>query len=375
MAHRSFLVPALLLSLAAAACGASNDAAPADDADSAESDLAASAFKVTRTDLVSDQAGVAATQDKNLVNPWGMAFNDRGGVWVSNNHSATSTVYDADGKLLLTVTVPTSPSSTEGGAPTGQVFNTTTDFNGDKFIFADEGGTISGWQPTPGTVLRNDQTTAHAGYKGLAQADHKLFATDFHNAKIDTFDSTYKLVPTTGFVDASMPRGYAPFNIQNLDGKLYVTYALQDDQAEDDVQGSGRGFVNVFDTDGTLIGRVASRGALNAPWGLSIAPATAGKLAGKLLVGNFGGGQIHAYDVAFGTSSSGGGSYGGKAKTVTTVTGRHLGALRTQDGKILSIPALWGLAFSPATGDLFFTAGPGDENHGLFGKIALPTGK
>lgn len=373
MTSRIALASALLLALAAAACGGADESmSSASDPESSEQDLVQRVFmRVERKDLVSDRAGLAVTQDTNLVNPWGMAFNAQGGVWVSNAGTATSTVYNADGKLLLTVTVPGAPKG-EAAAPTGQVFNTSTDWNGDKFIFADEHGTLSGWQPAPGTVLRSDQTSQRAVYKGLAMADHKLFVTDFRNGKIDVFDAAYAKIPTVGFVDRSIPAGYAPFNIQELGGKLYVTYAQQDYAREDDVTGPGKGFVNVFETDGTLIGRVASRGALNAPWGLALAPATFGKLAGKLLVGNFGSGKINAYDVSFATRSVGGGYYGAPAKTVTTVSSTPLGALVGTDGRTVVIPALWGITFSPVTGELFFTSGPDDEKHGLFGKLSVP---
>lgn len=371
MKTRALALSCVLAAILTACASASDVETP--ETDSSEQDLSRNAgVKLVQTDLVSDRPG-AVTQDKNLVNPWGIAFNAQGGAWVSNNHSATSTVYDATGKLLLTVTVPTAPGSTEGGAPTGQVFNTTAGFKGDKFIFADEHGTISGWQPGPaGTVLRSDQTSANAGYKGLALVGATILAADFHNGKIDTFDANYTKIPTTGFVDPTLPHGYAPFNVQTLDGKVYVTYAQQDDKAEDDVQGAGKGFVNVFALDGTRIGRVASRGTLNAPWGLALAPATFGKLAGKLLVGNFGSGTIQAFDVTFSTSTSGGG-YGSAPVTTTSLHTKHVGAVLSTAGygKQLSIPALWAITFSPATGELFFTAAPDHESHGLFGKLTI----
>jgi uncharacterized protein (TIGR03118 family) len=339
------------------------------------------AVKVSRTDLVSDQAGVAVTTDANLKNAWGIAFNPAGPAWVSNAGSSTTTVYDAAGKLLLTVAVPAAASDTEGSSPTGQVFNGSTNFSGDKFIIANEHGTILGWQPTGGAKTRADRTSAGSVYKGLAVAGSQIFATDFHNGAVDVFDAHYTKVATSGFVDPTIPVGYAPFNIQELGGKLYVTYAQQKADKHDDEQGPGKGFVSVFETSGKLIGRVASRGTLNAPWGLALAPASFGpKLAGKLLVGNFGDGAVQAFDVSFATSGGGngdgnGGGYGygydaPPAAPTTTVRATYLGSLLDKSGHKLAIDGLWALAVSPQ-GELFFTAGPGGEAHGVFGKLAL----
>lgn len=328
-----------------------------------------------RTDLVSDEAGKAATTDAHLKNAWGIAFNPAGPAWVSNAGSSTTTVYDATGKLLLTVAVPAAASDSEGSSPTGQVFNGSTGFAGDKFIIANEHGTIVGWQPAGGAKTRADRTTAGSVYKGLAIAGGHIFATDFHNRAVDVFDANYTKLATSGFVDPTIPADYAPFNIQELGGKLYVTFAQQDADKQDDQQGPGKGFVSVFETSGKLIGRVASRGTLNAPWGLALAPSSFGpKLAGKLLVGNFGDGAVQAFDVSITTAPSSGGGYGyGYAPPVaptSTVHATYLGSLLGANGQKLAIGGLWALAVSPQ-GELFFTAGPGGEAHGAFGKLSL----
>lgn len=314
--------------------------------------------------LVSNIQGNAANTDKNLVNAWGIAFNPNGFVWVANNGTGTSTLYDGNGvPQSLIVTIPST-----GGSPTGIVFNSSSqDFvvsqagksGPSSFIFATEGGAIAGWAPNVDLTHAVLVVPASGAiYKGLALAanggSHFIYATDFHNNRIDVFDKDFKQVTLSGsFSDPSIPAGFAPFGIQNLNGDLYVTYAQQDGDAEDDVAGSGLGFVNVFDANGQLIRHVASRGKLNAPWGLALAPANFGKFSNRLLVGNFGDGTINAYDVA---------------------TGKFIGQLSQSNGKPLRIEGLWGLSFgngiqSQATNVLFFTAGPDDEANGLYGRI------
>jgi uncharacterized protein (TIGR03118 family) len=203
-----------------------------------------------------------------------------------------------------------------------------------------------------------DRSKAHAIYKGLALAGngtaHFLYAADFHNNRIDVFDSTFHPVTLSGnFSDPRIPRGYAPFGIQNILGNLYVTYAKQDRDAEDDVAGRGFGFVDVFDANGHLLRRFVSRGRLNAPWGLALAPADFGQFSNTLLIGNFGDGRINAFDLQ---------------------SGEPLGRLRTPDGRAISIDGLRGIAFgsgvaSQPTNTLFFAAGPDDEEHGVYGRI------
>jgi uncharacterized protein (TIGR03118 family) len=305
--------------------------------------------------------------DANLVNAWGVAFNPTGFVWVANNHTGTSTLYDGDGNNNpLVVTIPAAPGGTTG-SPTGIVYNASNDFtvtNGtvtgvSRFIFATEDGVIAGWAPNVNaTNAIQALASPNTVYKGLALASNGtgnfLYATDFRGDKIDVFDRTFQPVSLSGsFNDPHIPHGFAPFGIQNIGGALYVTYAKQDDTKTDDVAGKGLGFVNVFDANGHLIRRIASRGRLNAPWGLARAPADFGKFSNRLLVGNFGDGAILAFDL---------------------YSGNFVGQLLKSDKQALKIEGLWGLQFgngilNQPTGTLFFAAGPGDEEHGLYGRI------
>ncbi|HZJ17123.1 MAG TPA: TIGR03118 family protein [Chthoniobacteraceae bacterium] len=318
--------------------------------------------------LVSDINGVARHTDENLINPWGLVISPTGAVWVANAGSGVSTVYNLEGEPLpnettpLVVTIPTAPTNTEGGNPTGIVFNPTSDFvvsQGGRsgkaiFIFVAEDGTISGWNPTVDpthAVLAVDASATGAIYKGLALGvtggNSFLYATNFHAGTVEIFDKNFAPVIKPGaFHDANIPAGYAPFGIQNIENHLFVTYALQDADAEDDVPGAGNGFVNVFDLEGNLVRRFATQGALNAPWGLARAPHKFGKVGNALLIGNFGDGRINAFDFT---------------------TGALLGPLEDADGVTLAFDGLWGLAFSGKS--LFFTAGIADEEHGLFGVI------
>jgi len=320
--------------------------------------------------LVSDGFVKADHLDTDLVNPWGVAFNPNGFVWVANNHSGLSTLYDGFGvKNPLIVSIPPAPGGTPPGAPTGIVFSSGADFvltrgtltGPSRFIFATEDGTIVAWAPAvDGThaLLGWDNSPAHSIYKGIALAGngagHFLYATDFHNNRIDVYDSTFHPVTLSGhFFDPRIPRGFAPFGIQNILGNLYVTYAKQDDDAEDDVAGQGLGFVDVFDPNGHLIRRIAARGPLNAPWGMALAPANFGRFSNMLLIGNFGDGRINVYD---------------------PVTSEFRGQLRTGHGEPVEIEGLWGIAFgngllNQPINTLFFAAGPGDEEHGVYGRI------
>jgi len=253
-------------------------------------------------------------------------------------------------------------------APTGTVFNPTAGFvlpTGGKaaFLFDTEEGKVLGWNGAQGTnavVVANLDDGAI--YKGLAIASTvagpRLYAADFHNAKVDVFDGSFGLVPDSGFVDPALPSGYAPFGIQTIGERVFVSYAKQDADAADEIAGQGKGFVDVYDTAGDLLARVAQHGQLNAPWGLAIAPDSFGRFAGDLLVGNFGDGQINAYE------ELGNGHFA------------HRGELRDESGKSLSIDGLWALEVGQGgnngpAGTLFFTAGPDDETHGLFGQIAV----
>jgi uncharacterized protein (TIGR03118 family) len=333
----------------------------------------------TRTNLVSDIAGVARFTDPNLVNPWGLAFGPTSPFWVADNGTGLSTLYRGDGKSFplgspLVVTIPP-PAGGTSASPTGLVFNGTSSFvvsaNGKSgaaiFIFATEDGTISGWSPavdfqnailvvdnsTPGGV---DNSTLGAVYKGLATADkgssHFLYAANFRDGFVEVYNSSFKFVKS--FTDTGVPAGFAPFGIQNINGKLFVTFAKQNVKKHDDVAGPGNGFVDVFDADGNLLDRFASAGTLNSPWGLALAPSGFGKFSQDLLVGNFGDGRVNAFDLN---------------------SGEFDGQLIDPEGNPVTINGLWALQFgngAPNGGSrhkLFFTAGIADESHGLFGFI------
>lgn len=324
-----------------------------------------------QTNLVSNLAGVAKVQDKNLVNAWGIAFGPTTPFWISDNGAGVSTLYNGQGTPFpagapLVVTIPPPKGSNATAAPTGMVFNGTSDFavsaNGTSasslFIFDTEDGTISGWSPNVDrthAILAVDNSSKNAVYKGLAMGQddghNLLFATNFHSGAVDVFDAKFHWVKS--FTDKHLPKGYAPFGISNINGYLVVTFALQDQDKHDDVKGAGHGFVDVFDTDGRLHRRLISRGALNSPWGLAVAPDDFGRFSHALLVGNFGNGRINAY---------------------SPFSGRFLGTLEDEHSKPITIDGLWALTFgngsnAGATTTLFFTAGPNDEQDGLFGSI------
>jgi uncharacterized protein (TIGR03118 family) len=328
------------------------------------------------TDLVSDKPG-APHQDPNLLNAWGVAFSPAGSpFWVADNNSGKSTLYDGKGaiqSLVVTIPCPPKPGAGSGcpgsAAPTGIVFNTSSGFMvpGTKkpaaFIFDTEDGTISAWNGGTKAVLvvdnaRNPSAALGAVYKGLAFAVNetgpKLFATNFRSAKVEVYDTNFKPVTTTGgFTDPGIPAGYAPFGIQYIDGTLFVTYALQKPGKHDDQEGLGHGFVDVFDTDGHMLQRLASRGVLNSPWGVARASYAFGLFSGDLLVGNFGDSLIHALTPA------GLVPLNGKNGTSPLVVagGRGLWTLTLGGGK----------NSNPST--LYFTAGPNEEMDGRFGTI------
>ena len=347
--------------------GGGADAADA-DADAQPAKLVAA--EVRRTDIVSDRPG-ALRQDAKLINAWGLSFNPAGVAWVSANGSGTSEVYDATGAPRIpAVTIPAPPGSTDPSAPTGQAFNANPNaFGGDAFLFVTEDGTIAGWKlaDTTNAVLRVDNSAKGANYKGVTIATgtdgkSRLYAADFAGGKIDVYDDAFAPVATTGaFADPGIPSGYAPFNVQEALGGLIVTYALQDDAKKDDVKGPGHGFVDVFDLDGHLIVRLVSRGALNSPWGIATSSSGYGKIPFRLFVGNFGDGRINVYGLH---------EVDGLARLV------HEGPLGDASGQPLTIDGLWALRFGPGAGgfgadQLFFTAGPGDESHGVFGRLDL----
>jgi uncharacterized protein (TIGR03118 family) len=313
----------------------------------------------TVTALVSDQPGVATFTDPNLVNAWGLAASETSPWWVADNETSVSTLYNGNTgqpqSLVVTVGTDSGPTGVVFNGGAGFVVTNGTQSGPARFIFDGEDGILRGWNPTvdPTHALVAAVGDPDAIFKGLAIADNMLFAADFHNNEVAVFDSTWQLVDR--FTDTGLPAGYAPFGIQTLGGNIFVTFAKQDADAEDEVAGQGSGFVDEFDTSGNLLRRVAQHGQLNAPWGLALAPPDFGRFGGDLLVGNFGDGQINAYEL------------GGSGKY------EHRGELR-EDGHVISIDGLWALGFGNGANagprdTLFFTAGPDEESHGLFGKI------
>jgi uncharacterized protein (TIGR03118 family) len=318
--------------------------------------------------LVSDLPGIAEVTDPDLVNAWGMSFSLTSPVWVSDNGTDVATLYRGASQTTPTITKVPLTVSIADGAPTGQVFNPTGDFTVTgpggsgpaRFIFASENGAIDAWNPAaaPTTAL-SMVSVPGAVYKGLALSTGGggsfLYAANFHDNRIDVFDGSFQLTQLAGsFTDPKLPAGYAPFNVANLGGQLFVTYARQDADGRDDVAGQGHGIVDVFDLQGNFVQRLIQHGRLDSPWGLAIAPAGFGRFSNDLLVGNFGDGRINAFDPA---------------------TGGFVGVLTSRPGKPIEIDGLWALLFgngtagSPTT--LLFSAGPNDEQDGLFGSITL----
>ncbi|HML16075.1 MAG TPA: TIGR03118 family protein [Bryobacteraceae bacterium] len=322
--------------------------------------------------LVSDIAGMAVTTDPNLVNPWGMAQTATSPFWVSNHDKGNTTIYNGAGTPSTTVVTIPSAGGTGTGAPTGQITGNGANWtlpapNGKaaSFIFATQDGTISAWNGSAGTtaVIVVNNSSAGAIYTGIASnptGTPMIYAADFASGNIDVFDESFN--PTTasgGFKDPNLPSGYAPYNIWNLGGKLYVTYAKVSTTTKgNSVTGAGLGYVDVFDTNGNLLQRVVSGGALNAPWGVAIAPANWGAFGGALLVGNFGDGKINAFNLS---------------------TGAMLGTLQNGSGNAIVNQGLWALEFGNGktadTNTLYITANisPGGVSHGLFAAIAPPS--
>jgi uncharacterized protein (TIGR03118 family) len=315
-----------------------------------------------QTNLVSDIPGVAAVTDPNLVNPWGISESPGSPFWIADNGSGVSTLYNTQGAIQpLVVTIPNPSGGTS--APTGTVFNGTSAFNGDAFLFASEDGAITGWRGALGTTAEVllDGTQNKSVFKGLAistvGSSSYLYATDFRNDQVDILQSSGAPALTGSFVDPTIPAGFAVFGIQNIDGELYVTYAKQDAAKHDDVAGPGNGYIDVFDLNGNFVKRLVSNGPLDSPWGLALAPTGWGKVGGDLLVGNFGDGSIDAFN---------------------PTSGAFLGEFDDSNGDPLINQGLWALQFGNGgaggnTDTLYFTAGiPGNgqvEDHGLFGAL------
>jgi uncharacterized protein (TIGR03118 family) len=327
--------------------------------------LAAPAFAVdfTATGLVTDDPSLNAGQitDGGLLNGWGISYTPTGPFWVSSNGAGTSTVYTVNpttnvtSKNGLTVTIP------GDGSVTGQVYNAggAGNFNGNLFLFVSEDGTISGWRGSLGTTAEVLQLGSSSNaYKGSAFANIAgngyLYATNFSTNNIDVLKGNAGAPDLAAhFVDPGLPADYSPFNIQNLNNSLYVTYAAHMPGEDDETAGAGLGLVDQFDLQGNFIGRVATGGTLNAPWGLAIAPGSFGAMAGDLLVGIFGDGRISAFD---------------------PTTHAFLGQVTGAGGTPLSIDGLWAITVgnggaAGSTSMLYFSAGPGDEAHGLFGVL------
>src|SRR6478735_3252974 len=333
-----------------------------------------------QTNLVSDIPGLAEHTDPNLKNPWGTSVGPGTPIWVSDNHAGLATLYDSAGNPQpLQVAIPAPPSAGPGavGAPDGQAFNTldpnSTDFVISKneksgpafFLFATEDGTIAGWNPNVDkahAVIAVDRSTATdsagdvgSNYKGLALVNTPsgkfLYAASFRFGKVDVFDSHFNLV--NSFTDPTVPAGFAPFGIHNIGGKLYVTFAKQGPGKNDDAARPGNGFVDVFSPNGDLLQRLVSRGRLDSPWAVTLAPASFGAFGGDILVGNFGDGHVNAYDPG---------------------TGAFQGELSGPSGGPITIDGLWGLRFAPTAlnanpNALYFTAGLNHEADGLFGTL------
>jgi uncharacterized protein (TIGR03118 family) len=333
----------------------------------------AEAQQYKQTNLVSDLPG-AKSQDPNLVNPWGLSRSSGSPWWVSDNGAGVATLYDGAGNINpLVVTIPPAAGGAMG-VPTGTVFNGTSDFklpNGNpaRFLFVTEDGTISGWNG--GTLAITKSTDPDAVYKGAAIATRDgvnyLYVANFKERRIDVFDTSFQRVrgghgseresseesSRDSFRDERLPRGFSPFNVQNIGGNLYVAFAKADAEGKDEVQGPGLGYVDVFSPGGRLLRRLEHGPWLNAPWGMALAPGDFGAFSHNLLVGQFGSGEIAVYNVA---------------------SGRLIGKMLDDKGAVLMIEGLWALSFGNGAtagplNSLFFTAGIQDESHGLFGTL------
>jgi uncharacterized protein (TIGR03118 family) len=316
-----------------------------------------------QVNLVSDQAGVAQIQDTNLVNAWGVSFSSGSPFWISDNGTGKSTLYsvtnDSTGaevtRLGLVVTIP------GDGTPTGQFFNTTTGFHTNAFIFVSEDGTISGWRPALGAAAEVLAAPSNTVYKGVTLATNSngpiLLAANFAQATVDVYDGNMTLI--SQFSDTHAPSGYAPFNVQNIEGLIFVTFAKQDAEKHDDDPGRGHGLIDVLNPQTGKFHRFATGSdaggklkEIDSPWGIALTPDSFGKHRGELLIGNFGSGTIMTFDAG----------------------GEFQGLLKGHRDGAVTIDGLWALTFgngaSAGSKDtLFFTAGPDGESHGLFGSL------
>jgi uncharacterized protein (TIGR03118 family) len=341
------------------------NAAPATQGVSLAKENGAQSFQVN---LVSDVTTITARRtDMNLLNAWGIAVTPTGILWIAANHSSLAVVYDKSGNSLRApVSIPTTGSST-GGAPSGDVFNPTNGFpvpgNGlpAKFLFAGEDGIISAWNSGSSAVVAVDRSGADAVYKGIAlgwSGGHaRLYATNFKGGTVEIFDENFNLLSDTKFKDPGIPSDFGPFNIRNIDGKLFVTFAKhKPPENADDQSGAGFGYVDVFSPEGKLIRRFASKGALNSPWGLAEVDGGKGRGGESILVANFGDGRISVFDT----------------------DGKFKGQLQDEKKKPITIQGLWAITFlddsegkHPGSQKLYFTAGPNDETDGIFGFLNI----
>jgi uncharacterized protein (TIGR03118 family) len=327
-----------------------------------------------QTNLVSNLSGVARTMDPNLQNAWGLVHGPSTPWWVSNNAGGTSTLYTGAGAIVpLVVTIPNAPSQPAPGSPTGVMFNgSPTDFllaprKPAIFLWVTEDGTVQGWNPgvKPTTAVievdnsRVPNPTNGAVYKGatIVEVDGEKFilAANFRSGRVDVFDTDFEqeTISEEKFEDDHIPRGFAPFNVQGYGPNIYVTYARQNAAKHDPVGGAGLGFVDVFSSKGSLLARLQHGDWFNAPWGVVLTPADFGEFSHTLLVGNFRGGTVAAFN---------------------PLTGHFLGNVLNPNGSTLNIDGLWALGFgnggnSGPGNTLFFTAGPDNETNGLFGTL------
>jgi len=320
--------------------------------------------------LTADQTGKAPNVDPNLINPWGISFSPTGPFWVSDNNSGKSTLYNSTGVPQSTIVTIPPASGTGLGSPTGTVYNSTGNFvisQGGKsgaasFLFDTEDGTISGWSPSvnaTNAVIAVNNSASGDSYKGLEIANngtaYHLYAADFFNNAVKVFDVSFNEVTLSGtFTDPNLPSGYAPYNIRDIGGTLYVAYAKQNSTKTDAMPCAGCGYVDTYDLNGNFLKRFASQGKLNAPWGLAQATKSFGTFSNLILVGNLGDGKITGFSTA----------------------GVNKGQLSSAPGKPIAIPGLWGLMFGNGGSGgtlnvLYFTAGPNAYAHGRFGSITL----
>jgi len=315
--------------------------------------------KYTQTNLVSNQSGIAHNTDSQLSNPWGIAFLPGNPFWVANNNGGTMTTYDSSGtKLQPTVTVPVAANNPcPQGCPTGLVANSSTDFGGAQFITGTEDGIIARWNGAGAAVTAVDNSGSGAVYKGLAllrtNSGGFLLAANFRAGRIDVFDRNFQPASLSGhFTDPGLSAGMAPHGIKIINNTIYVAYAMQDSAKHDPLTTAGSGAVDAFDQNGNFVKRVVTGGALNAPWGMVMAPSGFGAFANALLVGNFGDGTINAFDAN---------------------TGNLLGQMMDSNSRPVTNPGIWDMVFGQAgTGDpstLYITAGGADQTQGLFAAI------